>query len=86
MPLLTTTAVPPTEIYYEDLGTGQPVVLIHGWPLSGRRGRSRSTRGRRRLPLIAYDRRGFGQSSQPTAGYDYDTFASDLHDVVARST
>jgi non-heme chloroperoxidase len=67
------------EIYYEDHGTGQPVVLIHGYPLSGRA-------WDKQVPVlleagyrvITYDRRGFGKSSQPTAGYDYDTFAADL--------
>ena len=67
------------EIYYEDHGTGQPVVLIHGYPLSGRA-------WDRQVPVlldaghrvITYDRRGFGKSSQPTVGYDYDTFAADL--------
>jgi non-heme chloroperoxidase len=67
------------EIYYEDHGTGQPVVLIHGYPLSGRA-------WDKQVPVlldagyrvITYDRRGFGKSSQPAAGYDYDTFAADL--------
>jgi non-heme chloroperoxidase len=67
------------EIYYEDHGTGQPVVLIHGYPLSGRA-------WDKQVPVlleagyrvITYDRRGFGQSSQPAVGYDYDTFAADL--------
>ena len=67
------------EIYYEDHGAGQPVVLIHGYPLSGR-GWDKQVpallaAGYR---VITYDRRGFGQSSQPTVGYDYDTFAGDL--------
>ena len=67
------------EIYYEDHGTGQPVVLIHGYPLSGR-GWDKQVpalldAGYR---VITYDRRGFGQSSQPASGYDYDTFAADL--------
>jgi non-heme chloroperoxidase len=67
------------EIYYEDHGAGQPVVLIHGYPLSGR-GWDKQVpalldAGYR---VITYDRRGFGQSSQPTEGYDYDTFAADL--------
>ena len=67
------------EVYYEDHGAGQPVVLIHGYPLSGR-GWDKQVpalldAGYR---VITYDRRGFGQSSQPTAGYDYDTFAADL--------
>jgi non-heme chloroperoxidase len=67
------------EIHYEDHGAGQPVVLIHGYPLSGRA-------WDRQVPalleaghrVITYDRRGFGQSSQPAVGYDYDTFAADL--------
>ena len=67
------------DIHYEDHGAGQPVVLIHGYPLSGRA-------WDRQVPVlleaghrvITYDRRGFGQSSQPVVGYDYDTFAADL--------
>jgi non-heme chloroperoxidase len=68
------------ELYYEDHGSGQPVVLIHGYPLSGRAWDKQVPvlldDGRR---VITYDRRGFGQSSQPAGGYDYDTFAADLH-------
>lgn len=68
------------EIAYEDHGTGQPVVLIHGYPLNGHSWEKQSAAlleaGYR---VITYDRRGFGASSQPTTGYDYDTFASDLH-------
>jgi non-heme chloroperoxidase len=68
------------EIYYEDHGAGQPVVLIHGYPLSGRA-------WDKQVPVlleagyrvITYDRRGFGKSSQPASGYDYDTFAADLN-------
>src|SRR6201996_9315817 len=64
------------DLYYEDHGSGAPVVLIHGYPLSGRAWDKQVPAlleaGRR---VIAYDRRGFGRSSQPTAGYDYDTFA-----------
>jgi non-heme chloroperoxidase len=71
------------ELWYEDHGSGQPVVLIHGYPLSG-------TSWERQLPVlveagyrvITYDRRGFGKSSQPTAGYTYDTFAEDLNRLV----
>jgi non-heme chloroperoxidase len=67
------------EIQYEDHGSGQPVVLIHGYPLNGnsweRQERVLLAAGYR---VISYDRRGFGQSSQPTVGYDYDTFAADL--------
>jgi len=71
------------EIYYEDHGTGQPVVLIHGYPLNGhsweKQERVLLAAGYR---VITYDRRGFGQSSQPTIGYDYDTFAADLDKLV----
>ena len=67
------------DIYYEDHGNGQPVVLIHGYPLDGhsweRQQRVLLAAGYR---VITYDRRGFGRSSQPTIGYDYDTFAADL--------
>jgi non-heme chloroperoxidase len=71
------------EIYYEDHGTGAPVLLIHGYPLNGhsweRQERVLLQAGYR---VITYDRRGFGQSSQPTIGYDYDTFAADLNAVL----
>jgi pimeloyl-ACP methyl ester carboxylesterase len=73
----------PIEIHYQDYGTGRPVVLIHGWPLSGRSWESQVPAlvgaGYR---VIAYDRRGFGRSSQPWGGYDYDTFASDLETLL----
>ncbi|MFJ8576867.1 alpha/beta fold hydrolase [Micromonospora sp. NPDC093277] len=69
----------PIDLYYEDHGSGQPVVLIHGFPFNG------ATWEKVSNPLlnagyrtITYDRRGFGASAQPTMGYDYDTFASDL--------
>ena len=69
----------PIEIYYEDHGSGRPVVLIHGYPLNGnsweRQERELLAAGYR---CVSYDRRGFGRSSQPTVGYDYDTFAADL--------
>lgn len=73
----------PISLYYEDHGSGSPVVLIHGYPLS-------SSSWEKQIPalldaghrVIAYDRRGFGKSSQPTSGYNYDTFAEDLHHVV----
>ncbi|KHL16066.1 non-heme chloroperoxidase [Mumia flava] len=71
------------EIHYEDHGTGHPVVLVHGYPLSGasweRQERALLAEGFR---CITYDRRGFGASSQPTTGYDYDTFAADLKAVL----
>ncbi|MCC8927444.1 alpha/beta fold hydrolase [Rhodococcus sp. I2R] len=73
----------PIDVYYEDHGTGQPVVLIHGYPLDGnsweRQAAALLDAGYR---VITYDRRGFGQSSKPTTGYDYDTFASDLNSVL----
>src|SRR3984893_62265 len=73
----------PIELYYEDHGTGKPVVLIHGWPLSGRSWEHQVPAlveaGYR---VITYDRRGFGKSSQPWTGYDYDTFAADLNALV----
>ena len=73
----------PIELYYEDHGTGLPVVLIHGYPLSGRA-------WDKQVPMlleaghrvITYDRRGFGKSSQVACGYEYDTFANDLHIVM----
>ena len=69
----------PIELYYEDLGEGAPVVLIHGWPLSGRTWEAQVPAlidaGHR---VITYDRRGFGGSSQPWSGYDYDMFAANL--------
>ncbi|MFJ8885533.1 alpha/beta fold hydrolase [Streptomyces sp. NPDC102402] len=73
----------PVELYYEDHGSGQPVVLIHGWPLNGASWEKQTAAllaaGHR---VITYDRRGFGRSDQPADGYDYDTFASDLHEVL----
>lgn len=73
----------PIELYYEDHGTGQPVVLIHGYPLDGHSWEKQVPvlleAGHR---VITYDRRGFGRSSQPTTGYDYDTFAADLEKVL----
>jgi pimeloyl-ACP methyl ester carboxylesterase len=71
------------DIYYEDHGSGRPVVLIHGYPLSGRA-------WDKQVPVllengyraIIYDRRGFGKSSQPVIGYDYDTFANDLRALL----
>ncbi|MET7669070.1 alpha/beta fold hydrolase [Micromonospora luteifusca] len=68
------------ELYYEDHGTGQPVVLIHGFPLSGHSWEKQSAELLRAgYRVITYDRRGFGQSSQTALGYDYDTFAADLN-------
>jgi len=73
----------PIDLHYEDYGTGKPVVLIHGWPLSGRSWENQVPAlveaGYR---VITYDRRGFGDSSQPWGGYDYDTFAADLNTLL----
>ncbi|WP_091046181.1 alpha/beta fold hydrolase [Nocardioides sp. YR527] len=73
----------PVELYYEDQGTGQPVVLIHGYPLNGhsweKQTRELLAAGHR---VITYDRRGFGRSSKVGSGYDYDTFAADLNTVL----
>ena len=73
------------DLYYEDHGTGQPVVLIHGFPLSGASWEKQTQvlidAGYR---VITYDRRGFGNSSKPTSGYNYDTFTEDLHMLVTR--
>jgi non-heme chloroperoxidase len=73
----------PIELHYEDHGSGDPVVLVHGYPLNGasweRQERELLASGCR---VITYDRRGFGRSSHPTVGYDYNTFAADLNDVL----
>lgn len=73
----------PIDIYYEDHGSGQPVVLIHGYPLNGHSWERQTSdllaAGHR---VITYDRRGFGQSSKVGTGYDYDTFAADLNTVL----
>jgi non-heme chloroperoxidase len=71
------------DLYYEDHGTGSPVVLIHGWPLSGASWEKQTAvllkSGHR---VITYDRRGFGRSSKPATGYNYDTFAADLDQLI----
>src|SRR6267142_32355 len=71
------------ELYYEDHGSGPPVVLIHGWPLNGDAWEKQTAAllaaGHR---VITYDRRGFGRSSKPAVGYNYDTFAADLDAVL----
>src|SRR6201992_2124658 len=73
----------PIEIHYEDHGSGSPVVLIHGWPLNGASWEKQTAAlleaGHR---VITYDRRGFGRSSKPSVGYNYDTFAADLDRVL----
>lgn len=73
------------RLYYEDYGSGDPVILIHGYPLNG-------ASWEKQIPallnaghrVITYDRRGFGKSSQPTEGYNYDTFAADLQKLIAQ--
>jgi pimeloyl-ACP methyl ester carboxylesterase len=74
----------PIEIYYEDHGSGSPVVLIHGWPLNGDAWEKQTaallSAGHR---VITYDRRGFGRSSKPGIGYNYDTFAADLNALLS---
>ena len=73
------------DLYYEDHGSGKPIVLIHGYPLSG-------ASWEKQVPVlldagyrvITYDRRGFGKSSQPATGYNYNTFAEDLHNLVTQ--
>lgn len=81
MPYLTTNDQ--TQIYYQDWGSGRPVVLIHGWPVSSDMWEKQAThlveQGYR---VVTYDRRGFGRSDKPWQGYDYDTFASDLNSVL----
>ena len=73
----------PLRLYYQDSGQGRPVVLIHGWPMSHRMWEPQidalTEAGYR---CIAYDRRGFGESDKPWDGYDYDTFAADLHALM----
>jgi non-heme chloroperoxidase len=73
----------PVDLYYEDNGSGSPVVLLHGWPLDSRSWEPQQPAlvqaGHR---VIAYDRRGFGRSSRPSTGYDFDTLAADLDAVL----
>jgi len=83
MPELQTNGAAPAVLAYDDVGSGAPVVLVHGWPLSSRSWEPQI------LPLvqaghrvITYDRRGFGNSSRPFDGYDYDTLAADLHALL----
>ncbi|MEO8275060.1 MAG: alpha/beta hydrolase [Thermoanaerobaculia bacterium] len=84
MPTFESHAAPATKIYYEDTGgSGQPVVLIHGWPLSGRMWEAQiealTAAGYR---CISYDRRGFGDSGRPQSGFDYDTMTADLRGLI----
>ncbi|QKZ13012.1 alpha/beta fold hydrolase [Spirosoma sp. KUDC1026] len=71
------------NLYYQDLGTGTPVVLIHGWPLSSAMWDYQLAElPKHNMRVIAYDRRGFGKSSQPWDGYNYDTLADDLKVIL----
>lgn len=73
------------DLHYQDHGTGKPVILIHGWPLSERSWENQEAAllasGFR---VISYARRGFGESSKPATGYNYDTFADDLHQLITK--
>ncbi|MVN87288.1 alpha/beta fold hydrolase [Deinococcus sp. HMF7620] len=85
MPTIQTkhTLAPQTELYYETYGEGRPVVLIHGWPLSGRMWEAQIDALRHGgYRVVTYDRRGFGQSGKTATGYDYETFAHDLNDLL----
>lgn len=86
MTTFTTTGSNPTELHYTDTGgPGRPIVLIHGWPASLQSwDRITPALEQAGFRVVAYDRRGFGHSGQPEGGYDYDTFAADLHDLLTR--
>lgn len=85
MPHLTAQNDKNLQLYYEDLGSGQPIILIHGWPLSGKSWEAQ-------VPVlldlgyrvISYDRRGFGKSSVTASGCDYDTLTADLHEIITQ--
>ncbi|WP_426954812.1 alpha/beta fold hydrolase [Muricoccus radiodurans] len=73
------------SLHYTDWGAGKPVVLIHGWPLSGAMWEYQAlTLAENGCRVVTYDRRGFGESDKPFSGYDYDTFADDLAAVLER--
>ncbi|KGO83392.1 arylesterase [Flavobacterium beibuense F44-8] len=89
MPFITTNSVSlsgsseEVNIFYQDTGRGKPVILIHGWPLSHAMWEYQLNElPKHNIRVIAYDRRGFGMSSRPWEGYDYDTFASDLKALI----
>lgn len=85
MPYITKENEKNYQVYYEDFGTGQPIILIHGWPLSGKSWEAQ-------VPVlldlgyrvISYDRRGFGKSTPTAEGYDYDTLTADLHELISQ--
>lgn len=89
MPFITTNSVSlsgsseEVKIFYQDIGRGKPVILIHGWPLNHAMWEYQLNElPKHNIRVIAYDRRGFGMSSRPWEGYDYDTFASDLKALI----
>ncbi|WGK64799.1 alpha/beta fold hydrolase [Croceiramulus getboli] len=74
----------PITLYFEDFGEGQPVILIHGWPLSSSMWEyQKQAIVDAGFRCLTYDRRGFGKSDQPWEGYNYDTMAADLHDIIS---
>lgn len=84
MPTVTTSGDAPVELHYTDTGgSGRPIVMVHGWPLSGEsfKANEEALTGAG-LRVVTYDRRGFGRSDKPATGYHYDRLASDLHDLV----
>lgn len=86
MPRITTSGDAPIELHYTDSGgAGRPIILVHGWPLSGEsfRANEAALTGAG-LRMITYDRRGFGQSDKPATGYHYDALAADLNDLITR--
>jgi non-heme chloroperoxidase len=91
MPFITTNSVSlsgsseEVQLFYQDIGRGKPVVLIHGWPLNLQMfDYQYNELPKHNIRVISYDRRGFGKSSKPWEGYDYDTFASDLHEIIEK--
>jgi len=74
----------PIDLHYEDIGDGKPAILVHGWPIDSILWTNQARALRKAgLRVISYDRRGFGKSSRPSGGYDYDTLADDLHHIVS---
>jgi pimeloyl-ACP methyl ester carboxylesterase len=82
MPYIKTKSEHPVNLFYQDLGKGKPVIFIHGWPSSHALWEYQLAELPKKFRCIAYDRRGFGNSDKPWNGYDYDTFADDLHAVI----
>ncbi len=82
MPYIKTKSETPINLFYQDLGKGKPVIFIHGWPSSHAMWEYQLGKLPEKFRCIAYDRRGFGNSDKPWNGYDYDTFAADLHSLI----